>query len=358
MSNVKEVSALAVREAASGGQSREDFGGRQIARQAETATQAQAAAATAAIQAGYIMAMQHPRHMDNVRQRLMWQCKSPAFAEVAKYHKPVGKGVVGPSIRFVEAALRHMGNVKLAAQVVYDDAEKRIIQVTAVDLETNYADEQTIVIQKVIARSWKLAGRQPIAERLNSHGKPLYIYRAQSDDEIADQVSAAVSKAKRQCGLRIIPGELTAECMTIVDQVVKNSAAEDPDAGRRKVLDAFATLNVLPSELEKWLGHDVAQASPAEIEELRAVYNAVSEGEASWADALAHRLAEREEPETPSANMAERIKKRRKKSKRKKVKQTESAQNPQGEPASPAEVEFCEGCGCPIDSGERCAACA
>jgi hypothetical protein len=40
------------------------------------------------------------------------ECDRPRFAEVARYSKPQGSTkVTGPSIRFVEAALRCLGNI-------------------------------------------------------------------------------------------------------------------------------------------------------------------------------------------------------------------------------------------------------
>src|SRR5258708_6569465 len=79
--------------------------------QLETASTVLAAQAKAQIEARYVMAERHPRDLDVVRQRMLKECRRPVFAGVARYRKPIGKGVEGPSIRFAEAAIRLMGNI-------------------------------------------------------------------------------------------------------------------------------------------------------------------------------------------------------------------------------------------------------
>nr|NIU03565.1 hypothetical protein [Gammaproteobacteria bacterium]NIV50929.1 hypothetical protein [Gammaproteobacteria bacterium]NIX84839.1 hypothetical protein [Gammaproteobacteria bacterium] len=101
---------------------------------AETASTAVAAQAAASVQARYVMALQRPRNIDQVRVDLLKECKRPGFARVAMYHKPIGKGVTGPSIRFAEAAMRCMGNLMPEVATLYDDHDKRILRVSVTDL--------------------------------------------------------------------------------------------------------------------------------------------------------------------------------------------------------------------------------
>ena len=64
----------------------------------------------------------------------------------------------------------------------------------------------------------------------------------------------------------------------------KNKDAKDPAAARRAIVDAFADLRILPENLDEYLGHPFDQASPAEMDELRAAYMTVKDGEAKWMD--------------------------------------------------------------------------
>jgi len=103
----------------------------------ETASAVLAAQARAVIEARYLIAINRPRDLDVVREKLLKECRRPGFAEVAIYKKPIGKGVEGLSIRFAEAAIRYMCNIDISQQTIYDDAEKRIIRVSCTDMETN-----------------------------------------------------------------------------------------------------------------------------------------------------------------------------------------------------------------------------
>src|SRR4051812_3002460 len=104
----------------------------------ETASTAVAAREKAAVEARFLVAINRPRNPDAARVRLLARAKAPQFAAVAEYAKPVGgKKVRGASIRMMEEIARQWGNVDVQSPVVFDDDERRIIRVTATDLESN-----------------------------------------------------------------------------------------------------------------------------------------------------------------------------------------------------------------------------
>lgn len=258
----------------------------------ETQAQAAAQAAQAAVQARYVVALQRPRDLDQVRVRLLKECRRPSFADVAIYHKPVGNGITGPSIRFAEAAIRCMTNILAETTTVYDDRSRRIVSVNVTDLEANVSYPMTITIEKTVERKDK-RGRTVVGERINSWGDPVFIVEA-TDDEILNKERALVSKAMRTCALRILPGDIVDEAMHELEKTRRNHAAQDPDAARKKMVDAFASLGVQPSDLKSYLGHDLATASPAQIDTLRGIFSAIKEGETSW-KAVVEKAAEARE---------------------------------------------------------------
>lgn len=253
----------------------------------ETATSAVAAQAKAAIEARYVIAMRCPRDIDQVRSDLMRECDRPSFAGVARYRKPIGDGIEGLSIRFVEAALASMGNFDSSATTVYDDDDKRIIEVVVVDLEKNAAHRKQITVAKHVERRNPRSGQTPISRRIGSNGQTVYIVQA-TDDELLNKEAALVSKALRTCGLRLIPGWLQDECDERIQATMRNAAAKDPDAERRKMSDAFAAVGVTPKDLAEYLGHDLAKTSPAQLVELRAVYMAIKDGQTTWSETIGH----------------------------------------------------------------------
>jgi hypothetical protein len=255
----------------------------------ETAASAAAAQTKALVEARYTVALARPRDYDVVREKLLKECKRPSFAEVARYNKPIGKGVVGPSIRFAEAAIRCMGNIVIEETTTYDDDEKRIIQVSVTDLENNVPYTTSITIEKTVER--KKRDGEVIRERKNSYGDTVYIVRA-TEDDLLNKKNALLSKAIRTLALRHLPGDLVDECMDMVIDTQKKKDAEDPDAAKRKVIDAFAAQGVPVDQLKKYCGHDLKSMGTAELAELRALFLAIKDGETSWKAAMTERFPE------------------------------------------------------------------
>jgi hypothetical protein len=263
---------------------RRDFGGTSISRESH-ATAALVAKAKADIEARWTMALHRPRNLDQVRTSLLKECRRPGFAEVAIYRKPIGDGVEGLSIRFAEAAARCYGNVAMEVAQIYDDEDTRVMRVSATDLETNVTWPQDVTVSKTVERKFLRKGQLAIAQRTNSYGDNVFIVGA-TDDDLLNKQGALVSKALRTCILRIIPGNLQDEAYDVCNAILADKSAKDPDAARNAVCDGFSTMNIQPNDLAEWLGHDLAVATPAEIEQLRRLYVAIRDGEATWPEAL------------------------------------------------------------------------
>lgn len=265
---------------------RQEFGAHELAIRTETATAAMTAQAKAAVEARFILALQRPRDISTVRIKLLNECKRPGFAQVARYSKPVGgQRIEGASIRFAEAALRLMGNVLPETSVVYDDQQKRITRVTVTDLESNLTYSSDVTVEKTVERKELKDGQVPLGSRRNTYGKMVYLLPA-TEDDIANKVNSAVSKALRGHALRILPGDILEEAMGQCIATLQSEAAADPDRERKKIEDAFASLRVMPNHLSDYLGHKVDQCSPAELVELRALYQAIKDGETNWQAAV------------------------------------------------------------------------
>lgn len=253
---------------------------------AETASTAVAAQARASVDARYLVALRNPRSWDTVRVRVLEACKRPGFAEGARYSKPVGKkSVVGPSIRFAEEALRAMGNCYVETMVVFDDDERRIIRVTVTDLESNLSYPQDLLIAKTVERSSVRDGQNVIDRRLNTKGQTVYIVEATEDDLLVKQ-AALTSKAIRTGALRLLPSDILEEAMELVPETLMKKDAADPAGARKRLCDAFYTLGVAPDDLEDYLGHKLDQTTPAELNLLRTIYQALKDGEATWVEVL------------------------------------------------------------------------
>ncbi len=255
-----------------------------------------AAQAKAAVEARFIMAMNRPRSWDDVRVKLLAECRRPGFAQNKSvyYHKPIGGGVDGLGIRFVEAALRCMHNVLVEQINLHDDERIRLIEVRTTDLETNETIGKVITLNKTVERSRPLDDGTFLSVRTNTQGKKTYTVTA-SDDDLLNKEGALVSKAIRVLGLRMLPGDIQDECEKEILAIRKDTAAKDPAAERKRIADAFFSLNVMPSDLSAYLGHDFGACSPAELVKLRGVYGAIDNGETTWAAVLENAQDEKRE---------------------------------------------------------------
>jgi hypothetical protein len=249
----------------------------------ETASTAIAAQAKAMVESRYIMAMRNPRNWDQVRLDLLAECKRPAFAnnKSAYYKKPIGQGVEGLGIRFVEVALRCMKNVLIETNMIFEDDQKEIHRVSVTDLESNVTYPLDVKVTKTVERSKPNDDGSFISMRKNSYGKITYTVQAQ-DDDLLNKRGAMISKAVRTLGLRIIPGDLCDEAEAIIKRIRLDNAAQDPGAERKRIVDAFAEIGVNATNLVSYLGHPIEQCSPAELVDLRGIYGAIKDGEATW----------------------------------------------------------------------------
>ena len=141
-----------------------------------------------------------------------------------------------------------MTNVLAETDVIYDDTRRRIVRVNVTDLEANISYPKTVTIEKTVERKNR-KGRIVLGERLNSYDEIVYIVEA-TEDEILNKENALISKAMRTCALRVIPGDLIDEAIYRIYETRKKEAFNDPDSYRKKLIDSFASLNVMPKDLK------------------------------------------------------------------------------------------------------------
>lgn len=249
----------------------------------ETASTALAAQAKAMVESRYYMALARPRNWDQVRQDILKECSRPSFAhnKSTLYKKPIGKGIEGLGIRFTEMALRCMTNVLIETNMIFEDTLKEVHRVSVTDLESNVTYPLDIVVSKTVERSKPMDDGSYISVRKNSYGNMTYTVPA-TDDDLLNKRGALISKAQRTLTLRIVPGDLQDEAEQIIRKIREDKAAKDPDAERRNIVDAFGELNIKAKDLEEYLGHDVGTCTPAELVDMRGLYGALRDGEATW----------------------------------------------------------------------------
>ncbi len=263
----------------------------------------------AEVQARTALALARPRDWLDVRDRLLREARRPGFAAVAEYAIPrAGTTIRGPSIRMAEAAMRALGNIVVDVQVLREDEDARLIQVSVADLETNTVLRQAAVMRKVVERRRVTGAETIVGTRTGSDGQTLYLIRPGDGDLLMSQ-QALVSRLMRTLVLRLVPGDILDETLAECAKTRSAADAQDPDAARKRLADAFASLGVRPSELAAYLGHPLDTCTPAELEDLRRIWTALRDGEVTWRDVMSQ--AQRHQPDAapdPAAAAREKVK--------------------------------------------------
>lgn len=233
---------------------------------AELAPVAGAASVEAEVRAAITVALSFPRNEDRAFEKLMRACRRPAFAEDASYSFPrSGSDITGPSIYLAREAARVWGNIRHGLNVVADDEEARTIEAWAWDLETNTKVFAQDTFRKLVYRKkggWIKPDERDLRELTNRRGAVL----------------------KRNCILEILPADLIDDARNMAVETLRNGAAADPEAARKRIIAAFSAMNITPEMLEQRLGHPLAQCSPAEIAELRQIYKSIADGNSTWSE--------------------------------------------------------------------------
>ena len=251
----------------------------------EVGSSALVAQAKTAVEARYTMAFHRPRNEEMFRANLLDRCKSPAFADVAFYAKPIGGSKVwGWSIRFAETAARLYKNMEVKTSVVYDDDTKRGVRVCVSDLEANCTVEGEFVLEKVVERR-SASGRTVLRERKSADGSHVVFTVLATEDELLTKQNALVSKYRRQGILQLLPGDILEEAKKACAITRRSEQAEDPKAYARKLIDEFRERGISPEEVQAYVGKQIDLWTADDLESLALDVQSMDAGDGvTWTD--------------------------------------------------------------------------
>lgn len=235
-----------------------------------------AAHVQAEIQAACIMAERNPRDWDVVRERLLKECKRSSFAAVARYKIP-NRGE-GFTIRFAEAAIQASKHIHVTTRTIWEDEEVRKLLVKVWDAQEMVSFTDEITIEKTVERRSIDKSQEVIRTRKNKAGDLLYVISA-TEDDLLNKVNSAKSKSMRTSGLRLIPGWIQDQALQAIKATMRAEDEANPDAAKQKLFDSFGDLGVHVEQLKTFLGHDAQTLTPRELQELRALFASIHDGE-------------------------------------------------------------------------------
>jgi hypothetical protein len=270
--------------------------GTSVTRPASATATALAVQARAGIEARFLVARHEPRSWEDVRQRALQLARTPRIARAARYAKPTGDGTVqGWSVRWAEEMARLAGHLDICEAVVEEQAEHRLVRVSATDLATNVSRSVDVVISRTVERS-STGGRPVLDTRTNAKGRPTYLLPA-TEDEMLVKTWQLAAKARRNVILALIPDDILDDCLPVIVETASTADATDPAGEAKRVAALFFALGIDTRQIEELLGHTLDRITPRELSVLRGIYHAVRDGDATWAE-LTSQWADAVRPET------------------------------------------------------------
>lgn len=251
-----------------------------------------------------VLARQFPRDIDRVRVSILKECARPGFAEVGMYSLPrADKSIEGLSVHFANMLERQLGNLDVSVVVVSDEELRRTIEVTVIDLESNVREAQQATFARTVERRGKKRNGKVeppdgvvVGERLNSYGEKVYVVRA-TDEEMLIKQNAISSRIRRNKLLNCCPRDVLDEALTLVKKTKLAAVKADPDAARTKLIDAFASVGVMPDALKSYVLETykvtLERVKDENLADLRGIYNSVSEGRLTWDELIATAAGEK-----------------------------------------------------------------
>lgn len=284
-----------------------------------------AASVRATIQARVYLALERPRNLAVVKDRITSMLKRPSIAEKAVYRVQRGgemkngkwepNYVEGPSIRLMEMMRQAFGNMDTTDMVIADSDHDRTIQVTALDYEANASESRQIMVPKTIerkatydkeTRSYKPPDREILSVRKNSYGKDVYRCIA-TDAEVMEMQNSQASRARRNAIRALLPPDMVEDAVALAKVTMASKVAKQRADEITRLRGVFQKIGVNNEGMAEYLGHGLDDATHDDLVGLGMLATAIGEGSTTWKAAVKARAearaaeAEAEADATPPA---------------------------------------------------------
>lgn len=250
------------------------------------------AGARAELEAMCAMARMNPRDEFKALTAMVNAAKRPAFAEAATYSFPRGgQNVTGPSVSLMRPLATYWGHVRFGVRIVDDDDEIIGIEGFAHDLQTGAYCTLPDRFKKLVQRKNKASGKTE--------------WMRPDERDLRELVNRRGAILVRNCVLSVIPPDIVDRVLQECEKTLNEGAAgklksTKEDTIRNLVL-AWADFGVTAEDLEKYLGHPLAQLTPQEFVNFQGMYRSIRDGNTKVID---HFTREPAKPaETPTATI-------------------------------------------------------
>lgn len=213
------------------------------------------------------MAKMFPRDMIAVAEDVKRECMRPELAQRAVYayaRKGATAPITGPSIRLAEVLVRCMGNIDAGWREIEQAPEWIKCEAYAWDKEKNSRHTVTFTVSKF---------------RHTRNGD----YLLTDPRDLYEKCANEAARRKRACILAVAPGDTVDMAVEQCGETLKANADTSPE-GVKKLLEAFRQFAVTKADIERRIQRKIESILPAQVVDLRNVYNSLKDGMGSKED--------------------------------------------------------------------------
>lgn len=221
--------------------------------------------AMAEVQSAIVLAKKFPRNQIEAMDRIAVACQRPGLAEQALYtYSRGGTEITGPSIRLAEAIAQNWGNLQFGIKELEQRNGESTVEAFAWDVETNTRQVKTFQVKH---------------ERHTKKGS----YKLEDSRDIYELIANNGARRLRACILGIIPGDVVEAAVSQCEATLKAKADTSPEA-LKKLVAAFEGFKVTKEQIEKRIQRRLDTITPAQLIQLRKIYNSMKDGMSGPAD--------------------------------------------------------------------------
>ena len=221
--------------------------------------------AIAEVQGAIVLAKKFPRDQISAMDRILVTCQRPGLAEQALYsYARGGSEITGPSIRLAEALAQNWGNLNFGIKELEQRNGESTVEAYCWDMETNVRQCKSFQVKH---------------ERHTRKGS----YKLEDPRDIYEAVANQGARRLRACILGIIPGDVIDTAVSQCEQTLKAKADVTPEA-MKKLVEAFSAYHVTKEQIEKRIQRRLDSITPAQLIQLRKIYNSLKDGMSAAAD--------------------------------------------------------------------------
>lgn len=224
--------------------------------------------AIAEVQARMIIARANPRDPIRAVESILNDCTRQSLADAATYeYSRGGTDIRGPSIRLAEAMAQRWGNIASGIkELARHDGYSECVAY-AWDLESGFYDERQFQV-----RHWR--------DRREGRGGG---YRLTDERDIYELIANFGQRRKRAVLLTVIPGDVTEAAVEQCERTMQ-AKADTSAEGVKKLVDVFAHFGVTQQQLETRIQRRLDAIRPAQMVQLRKIFNSLRDGMSDAAD--------------------------------------------------------------------------